>query len=73
MILTQIYKFVKFVPKTGALTFVKFDTWQQIEHANYEYEYRTWNWWSQPKIIDSGKFYLKIEMSTMFINFDTQN
>ena len=26
----------------------------QIEHANYEY--CTWNWWSWPKIIDSGKF-----------------
>ena len=25
------------------------------------------------KIIDSGKFDLKIEMCTMFTNFDTQN
>ena len=26
----------------------------QIEHANNEHG--TWNWWSWPKIIDSGKF-----------------
>ena len=26
----------------------------QIEHTDYEYS--TWNWWSWPKIIDSGKF-----------------
>ena len=25
----------------------------KIEHTNYEY--RTWNWWSWPKIINSGK------------------
>ena len=24
-----------------------------MEHVNYEYS--TWNWWSWPKIIDSGK------------------
>ena len=27
---------------------------EQIKHTNYEYG--TWNWWSWPKIIDSGKF-----------------
>ena len=26
----------------------------QIEHTDYEYS--TWNWWSWPKVIDSGKF-----------------
>ena len=44
---------------------------EQIEHLNYEYS--TWNWLSWPKIKDSGKFGPKIEMSTMFTNFDTQN
>ena len=27
---------------------------EQIEHTNYQYS--AWNWWSWPKIIDSGKF-----------------
>ena len=32
-----------------------YETWHfvQIEHASYEYG--TYNWWSGPKIIDSGK------------------
>ena len=37
---------------------------EQMEHANYEYS--TWNWWSWPKIIDSGKFGPKIEMCFNF-------
>ena len=37
---------------------------EQMEHANYEYS--TWNWWSWPKIIDSGKFGPKIEMCSNF-------
>ena len=37
---------------------------EQMEHANYEYS--TWNWWSWPKIIDSGKFGPTIEMRSNF-------
>ena len=36
----------------------------QMEHASYEYS--TWNWWSWPKIIDSGEFGPKIEMCANF-------
>ena len=36
----------------------------QIEHANYEYS--TWNWWSLPKIVDSGKFCPNTESSSDF-------
>ena len=37
---------------------------EQMEHANYKYS--TWNWWSWPKIIDSGKFGPKIAMCSNF-------
>ena len=36
----------------------------QIEHANYEYG--TWNWWSWPKIIDSGKLCPNTEICSHF-------
>ena len=70
--LTQNHKFAKFGPKTE-MCFNFYEIWhlEQIEHANYEYS--TWNWWSWPKIIDSGKFGPKIEMCAMFTNFDNQN
>ena len=31
------------------------------------YDYSTWNWWSWPKIIDSGKLGLKIEIKFLEI------
>ena len=48
----------------GATIF--FEIWhlEQMQHANYEYS--TWNWWYQPKIIDSGKCGPKIEMRSNF-------
>ena len=67
MSLTQNYKFAKFGPKTE-MCFNFYIIWHfiQIKHANYEYS--TWNWWSWPKIIDSGKSGSKIETSAMFMN-----
>ena len=35
-----------------------------IKHANYEY--RTWNWLSWPKIVDSGKFGPNTEICSNF-------
>ena len=43
---------------------MKFGVIAQMEHADYEYS--TCNWWSWPKIIDSGKFGPKIEMCSNF-------
>ena len=43
---------------------------EQMVHVNYECS--TWNWWSWPKIIDSGKFGPKIVMSSNSYEFDTQ-
>ena len=37
---------------------------EQIEHVHYEYS--TWNWWSWPKTIDSGKFGPSTEICSNF-------
>ena len=42
-----------------------------MEHADYEYS--TWNWWSWPKIIDSGKFVSNTEICSDFMKFGTHN
>ena len=39
---------------------------------NADYEYSTWNGWSRPKIIDSGKF-STLNFDPIFIEFRTHN
>ena len=62
LILNMIFGIADLDPKLGrfgpkiAMCSNFYEIWHlvQIEHANYEYG--TWNWWSRPKIIGSGKF-----------------
>ena len=44
---------------------------EQIEHADYEY--KTWNWLSWRKIIDSGKFGPSKVVHPFFMKFGAQN
>ena len=65
MTLTENQKFAKFEPK-NEMYFHFYEIWhlEQIEYADYEYS--TWNWWSWPKIIDSGKFRPNTEICSNF-------
>ena len=61
-------------PKTEMWSnFYEISHLEQIKHANYIYIEYTWNWFSWPKIMNSGKFSPKIKICAMFTNFDTQN
>ena len=65
MTLTQNYKSAKIGPKTEMCSNF-YEIWhlEQIEYAKYEYS--TCNWFSWPRILDSGKFGHKIEMCSSF-------